>query len=196
MHRTEADGATIDNRYTEGNASLSIAATAVSSQAANSWQEEIAGVVEEAGITLLSESDDTYDQLKEAIKTLIQNGGSVSPNVFTIANDTLNQDVQESGVDLEFDRTIVKAVSFDFVIIRNTDSSAVKSHGILRVIYEPKNSAWDISVSSAFDSSGVVFKLATGSTPDKVKLQIDSDDITGTSYFGELTLTNKKEVRI
>lgn len=195
MHRNEEDG-NAANLYTEGDPSLSIPATVVGAANMNSFQEEIAAVIESAGIALLTKDTDTYDQLIAALKVLIQTGGEIAPIEQTLANNSADQDVLSGGNPIEFDRTVVKGISYQYHIRRNTDSNAVVEQGILSVAYEPKNQVWKISTSSDFDDAGVQLKLAAGSNADRMKLQYTTNDLAGTSYFGELSLTNYKETRV
>jgi hypothetical protein len=64
VHRTEGAN-NLNNLYTEGPP-----ATTITGPAMNSLQEEIANVIEQAGITLQKESTDTRDQLWTALQTL------------------------------------------------------------------------------------------------------------------------------
>lgn len=68
MHRIDGPGATIDHRFTEGNPALSIPATTVTGAWLNAVQEEIAGVIESAGMTLDKDDD---GQLAKAVLSLI-----------------------------------------------------------------------------------------------------------------------------
>lgn len=52
MHRIDGIGATIDNKFTEGNPAAGVIATQVTDDILNAFQEEIAAVIEAAGITL------------------------------------------------------------------------------------------------------------------------------------------------
>jgi len=74
MDRTHAPGATIDNKYTEGNPSMGVPATTVSAVALNAFQEELVGIIEAAGI-VPSEADNT--QVLDALNTLYQPAGSI-----------------------------------------------------------------------------------------------------------------------
>lgn len=75
MHRIDGVGATIDNLFTEGNPSTGTPATQVTADFMNAIQEEIAHVIEEAGITLDKEDN---EQLHAAIVALIAAGGAAS----------------------------------------------------------------------------------------------------------------------
>ena len=64
MHRIDTPAATGGNQFTDGNPAIPILATELDAAWANAVQEEIANVVESAGIAL-SKPDRT--QLKQAI---------------------------------------------------------------------------------------------------------------------------------
>jgi hypothetical protein len=65
MHRVNGPGATIDNKFTEGDAGTGVAPTTVPAAWLTAVQEEIAGVIEGLGGTL-SEADNA--QLLDALK--------------------------------------------------------------------------------------------------------------------------------
>lgn len=68
MHRIDGPGATVDNRFTEGDPTQGIPATTVTGAWLNSVQEEIAGVIEGAGDTL---DKNDNGQLIAAIEAII-----------------------------------------------------------------------------------------------------------------------------
>lgn len=72
MHRIDGPGATTDNRFTEGNPATGLPATVVTADWANAIQEEVARVIEEAGLTLTKANN---GQLFTAISNLIAAGG-------------------------------------------------------------------------------------------------------------------------
>ena len=80
MHRIDGYGATEDNEFTEGDPGNEIPATDVTDDWLNDMQEELANVVEAAGIELVKGNQ---TQLLEAIKTLAWGGGG---GVKTITN--------------------------------------------------------------------------------------------------------------
>jgi len=193
MHVIDSDGATVGNLFTEGNASLSIPATVVSAAIANAWQEEIANVVREVGIPLLTSSTDTFDQLKDSMIELIQRGGRAAPIEQALANNSGPLDVATMPT---FDSSVVKAFKFDFEITRRTDSNSEVEMGTFYGSYNPddagaENDKWNFSFDSKLDDAGVVFniELVAGLVS---KLQYTTDDLTGTTYSGTLKVTNFK----
>jgi hypothetical protein len=78
MHRTDASGHS-DNMFTNGNPASGTAATVVDAKWLNAVQEEIAGVVEDAGITL---DDEDSGQLLQALDQKISAGGGVQKSFY------------------------------------------------------------------------------------------------------------------
>jgi hypothetical protein len=127
MHRTEQDGATLANLYTEGNPNLAIPATVVGAPEMNSLQEELCNLLTAFGITPLVTATDTFDQVQLAIKEAITRGGRLAPIAPAIANN------QATFADVtgfpNIDRTVVATVEFLYRIFRRTDSSNVMEAG-------------------------------------------------------------------
>ncbi|HEY1035534.1 MAG TPA: tail fiber domain-containing protein [Pseudoxanthomonas sp.] len=106
MHRIDGAGATIDNKFTEGNPTTGIQATVVTADWANAVQEEIANVIEGAGVVLNKAQN---NQLALAISSMIAaaggGGGSGTGEANTGSNiGTGSGSVfkQKLGVDLQF----------------------------------------------------------------------------------------------
>lgn len=84
MHRIDGEGATVDNKFTEGNPSTGAIATAVTADWLNALQEEIIAVLSAAGIEPIKA---TNTQLRDAIVSLISGGGvAVSADGVSIAD--------------------------------------------------------------------------------------------------------------
>jgi hypothetical protein len=192
MHRIDSDGATVNNQFTEGSAVLSIPATVVSAAIANAWQEEIATVIEGAGITLLTSLTDTWDQLDAAIKKLIQTGGNVAALAATIANN------QASLADVanfpQQDVTIVKALEVLYRLLRRTDSGYLIETGRLYLTWNPETTDWEVTKAAYHGDSEVDFSM-TLVAGNVWKLQYQSSDLVGASYAGTMNFTDIKEVR-
>jgi microcystin-dependent protein len=75
MHRIDGVGATLDNRFTQGNPATGVPATQVTPEWANAVQEEIAYVIEQAGISLNKPSN---TQLRAAINSMVLGSQSVA----------------------------------------------------------------------------------------------------------------------
>ncbi|MHC8366307.1 hypothetical protein ACYZT9_10585 [Pseudomonas sp. ZT5P21] len=71
MHRIDGPGATVDNRFTDGDPIGGVQATVVTDDWANDVQENICKVIEDAGVTL---SKGNFSQLKTAIAAMIAAG--------------------------------------------------------------------------------------------------------------------------
>ena len=66
MHRTEEAG-NVNNLFTDGDVSVTGDGTLLSAAEFNSYQEELAHLIESSGITLQTKATDTYTQLLAAI---------------------------------------------------------------------------------------------------------------------------------
>jgi hypothetical protein len=84
MHRTEGAN-NLNNLYTDGPP-----ATVITPEAMNSIQEELAFIIESAGLKLLSASNDTKTQVLEALKTIFKIGNPVQTITASSANLQVN----------------------------------------------------------------------------------------------------------
>ena len=191
MHKIDSDGATVDNLFTEGNPATSVPATIVSAAILNAFQEEIVKVVEESGQTLLTSSTDSFDQLYTGILNILKRGGEVVTQA--LDNNAGPLDIGGAGV-LEFDPSLVSTVSMDYRISRRTDSQNVIEVGTLRLIYDTESSSWrDPEWQSNGDDAGTIFSLGTvsgGANNGFAKIQYTTQDLTGTTYSGDIKITN------
>lgn len=193
MHRIDSDGATIDNKFTEGNPALSIPATVVSAAIANAWQEEIVSVIEGVGIPLLTSSTDTFNQLDAAIKELMKRGGRAAPVSQAIAN---NQAAQADVLNFpQFDSSLVVSVEFLYSIFRRTDSGNKKETGRVYMTWNPDTSTWEVSKIGVHEGADVDFFVANVSGT-VYKLQYTSDNLAGASYAGTLRITDIKTIAV
>lgn len=194
MHRIDSDGATIDNMFTEGDPSLSIPATVVSAAFMNAVQEEISGVIEDAGLTLLDSGTDTFDQLLEALKVLISTGGSIAPISQALANNSLAQDVTDFPF---FDSTEKAALQFFYSIERRTDTQSVIETGTGYITWDNENSQYEVSGLTVHGDADTYFTIAASGGPaTEYKLQYNTGDLTGASYSGTLRISNIQEIRL
>lgn len=193
MHRTEQDGATLDNKYTEGNPNLAIPATVVGAPEMNSIQEELCSLVTSFGLTLLTTSTDTFDQVQAAVKEAILRGGRLAPISFALANN------QATFADVtgfpQVDRAVVGAFEFLYRILRRTDSGHVLETGRAFCTWNSETSAWIFSKVSVHDDSGVQFQMLNVSGT-VFKLQYKTDNLAGASYSGEIRITDIKNIRL
>lgn len=193
MHRIDSDGATLDNKFTEGNAALSIPATVVSAAIMNALQEEIVKIILSSGQALLTSGTDTFDQLEEALFRLHKFGGRFSPVVFVPANNQAAlADVTGFPV---IDQALYKAAEFLFTCHRKTDSGYVKETGRLYATWDDNALAWDVSRLTVHDQCGLTFAMTLVSGTN-YKLQYTSENLAGASYVASLKITDIKFIKI
>ncbi len=188
MFKIDSEGATVDNKFTEGDPALSVPATVVSDEWLNSVQAEIIKVIEENDITL-NKLDET--QLNQAIIEFYLRGGSKAPIQQALTNNAGPLDV----AGLEFDSSLIVAKSVKFIIERKTDTQNVQEAGEIFIVWDSADSVWRLSAPSSLDDSGVTFSAVIESGTN-FKLQYTTDDLTGATYSGLLTITDIKEFRV
>ncbi|WP_251976706.1 glycine-rich domain-containing protein [Salinicola avicenniae] len=98
MHRIDAPGATQDNRFTEGDPAAGSPATQVSAAFMNALMDEIANVIQAAGLTLNGSEGDAGNQLLQALTGGLSQGQNIA--VFDSAGITTWQvpDVLKKGL--------------------------------------------------------------------------------------------------
>lgn len=186
MFRIDSEGATLDNKFTEGDPSLGVPATVVSGDWLNAVQEEIAGFIEYAGLTLNKASS---TQLREALIAFFLAGGRATPLVQSIGNTMSATDV--TGFTVDSDTTKCKICLYD--IERSTDTTTKQEVGVLFISRNARDEAWRVSTMALLDDdSGVDFSV-TGSTV--AQLQYETDTISGASYTGEMRITSIFEIK-
>lgn len=182
MFRIDSTGATAQNLFTEGNPATGVPATVVSADWLNdTCQEELCGVVEDAGLTL-NKLDNT--QLLQALKILLARGGDQIKQVVT--NNSSDTDI----TGLVFDKTTVKSAEFLFDIERRTDTQSKKEQGVAKVHYDNEGAAWALDWSSSFDDAGVTLEVDASSG----QVKYDADDLTGANYSGYIRVTDVKKI--
>jgi len=183
MKRTDAE-AHDSNRFTDGNPSLSIAATVVEETWLNNVQEEICNVVEDAGITL-DGSDE--DQLLEALRIIIGLGG------VQITGDIL--DNQSSFVNLTgvlFDKTLVKSAKFLCDIMRRDDGQSATELFEITAIYNEEDDTWAVRwVGQGASDSGMTFGITSAG-----QIQYKSTSFAGANYDGDFRVSHIRKVSI
>ena len=175
--RTEAPG-NANKLYTIGNPTLGIPATQVRDTEMNNIQEEIANVIEHAGLTL-DQTGVTFTQLRDAILTLIGIGGAQSS--IAIANNTGPANV----TGLVFDLDDIASARILYHLERRTDTQDVMEHGELYVAYNNEQATWQIINVSHGDDAEVSFTITPAG-----QVQYTSNDLTGTTYSGTLRWAN------
>ena len=188
MFKIDSDGADLNNEFSEGNPALSIAATVVSDEWLNAIQREIVLVIEENGIAL-NKADDT--QLNGALLEFFLRGGRKTALKQVLANNTGPADV--TGFLMNKSTSVSKIALFS--IERKTATQNVQETGILFCTYDSADLAWRHSLLSVMDDTGVIFSIDNTDT-DAAQLEYTTDDLTGASYVGNITLTAIFELRI
>ena len=130
MHRIDTSTATPDNKFTEGDPAVPVAATTVSAAWLNAVQEELVGVITGAGLEL-QKSDN--GQLWQAIGQLITNA---KPGLATKANPGLVQvggglDVTAKGL-----LSVLTATPAQNGIMRPDGTTCTVKDGVLKVLQQ------------------------------------------------------------
>jgi len=175
MKRTSAE-ANDNNRYTEGNPAQGIPATVVGAEEMNNLQEELANIVEAAGITL---NGSIETQALQAIRLLIQRGGEQVAD-FTIADAQSSQDV----TGLSFDGTDFSAFRVLYSLNRRNDSQSADQVGEMFGVYRPESNDWLLETSWKGEDAGVIFSITAAG-----QVQYTSDTYGGTGYAATLKAT-------
>jgi len=187
MFRIDSAGFAPGNLFTEGDPGASIPATVVSDAWLNEVQEEIAHVIEETGISLVKASQ---NQLNLSILEYFLRGGRKTTLTHVLANNTANADVIGMTMDKS---TSVAKVAF-YSIERKSATQNVNECGVLFMTYDSKNDQWLQEAFSVLDNSGVAFSIDNADT-DAAQLEATTDDLTGASYVGLLSMTQIFEIR-
>ena len=188
MFKIDSDGADLNNRFTEGSPSLSIPATVVSDEWLNSVQTEIVTVIEENGLTL-NKLDET--QLNQALLELFLRGGRKTPLSISLLNNTGPADI--TGFLMNKSTSVAKIALY--AIERKTATQNVQETGIVFCMYDSADLVWRQSAMSSMDDSGVTFSIDNADT-DAAQLEYTTDDLTGASYSGKITMTGIFELRL
>jgi len=190
MKRTDASG-NVANKFYNGDPVVGTPATVVDDTWLNAVQEEIAKVIEGAGLTLDGLS--TGAQLILAIQAISNNGGGIAASKFPIAN---NQVAAADITGLVFDKTVHYGALIPYQINRMTDTALSERvySGEIYCQYSAQDNAWKVT-DTAFgedaDSAGVVFSITAAG-----QLQYTSDSIAGTTYVGNIRYAGIKRFAI
>lgn len=188
MFKIDSDGADLNNEFTEGNPALSIPATVVSDEWLNAVQREIVKVIEDMGITLAKAND---TQLQGALLELALRGGKITPIKQTLLNNTGPADVV--GLLMNKSTSVAKVAFWN--IERKTATQNVQESGIVFLSYDSTDDIWRYSKMSGLDDTGVTFSIDNVDT-DAAQLEYTTNDLSGASYVGLLTMTSIFELRV
>lgn len=193
MHKIHSNGATVDFKFTEGNAALSVPATVVAGDWLNGVQDELVTPIVGMGLTLEPFDSDDGTQLFQAMQLLHKYGGRATRLLQVVANN------QASAADVtgfpQFDKATVKAVEFLYDILRRTDTGHVQETGRCFMSWDSEDSLWKISPLSVGDDADVDFFAAVVSGTN-YKLQYKSSNISGSSYAGNLRISDIKFLNV
>jgi hypothetical protein len=189
MFRIDSEGATLDNKYTEGDPSLGVPATVVSADWLNSVQEELSTVIEANDIVLNKAST---SQLQAALLEFFLRGGRAAPLTQALVN---NQVAEADVVGFTFDSASVKAKICIFDIERKTATENKQETGLLVITRDTADDQWRISKISLFDDAGVILSTAIDAGTVS-KLRYVTDNMAGGAYDGKLKLTSIFEIRV
>lgn len=192
MFRIDSEGATLDNKFTEGDPSLGVPATVVSADWLNAVQEEISNVVETNGLVLNKLNS---GQLQAALLEFFLKGGRTAPINQAIAN---NQVVEADVVGFKVDKATVKAKICLIDMERKTASGNKQSVGILFITRDTADEAWRLSPLTFLDDDmGIDFSLVDDAGPATTsQLKYVSDNMAGGAYEGNLRMTSIFEIRL
>lgn len=186
MRRTEAVG-NDGNLYTEGNPALGVPATVVGAIEMNLIQEEICNAIEDAGLTVdQTAADDT--QLLQAIKILIENGGTIESSMTIPNNQSVEADVSAIPA---FDKTKFKSAKMMVDVYRRDDSQDANELYELSAIYNPNGDAWSLHFVSTGDDSGMTFSINSAG-----QIRFISSNFSGANYSGKLRVSHVKKIAI
>lgn len=195
MFRIDSSGATVDNRFTEGDPALSIPATVVSADWLNHVQEEILKTIEEMGLT---PDKGNENQLYPALLELFLRGGRKLSYNATLANNTGPADLQDlnnGNALLTVDGDLIKNKFFFFDIERKTSTQIVKEYGLCFIAWNSKDSVFEEpKLLTLNGDAGVILTLANVSG-NNYKLQYTTGDLTGTSYVGRIDITSFFDIK-
>jgi len=190
MFRIDSEGATLDNKYTEGDPSLGVPATVVSADWLNSVQEELSGFIEYNGLVLNKAST---TQIQAAMLEFFLRGGRQSPITQTLINA---QAVAADVVGFTMDSATVKAKICFYDIERKTDTANKQETGILFITRDTADNIWRLSKMSVHDDDMGVTLTTVVSAGTVSKLQYVTDNMAGGAYDGKLKITSIFEIRV
>lgn len=162
--------------FTKGNPSLAVPATLVSQDWLNSVQEELANVIEGAGLTLVK---GTNNQLLAALLGISLD---YSEPQFTIAN---NQTTFADITGMIFNKLNYKSAIISFDAYRKDAGQEVSVHGKLNAIYKPVLDTWELFgpelVGDLTNDIGLEFDITSAG-----QIRYKSSNFAGGSYVGLL----------
>ena len=199
MHRIDGPGATVDNKFTEGDPVSAVPATEVTDDWLNDVQENVCKIIEDAGIALFK-GDST--QLKAAVAAMITAAIPSSPpdasetvkgivELATVAEAVTGTDTLRAttpaGLNAARMRRIARLSSATVQAVSGANTSP-QVFSPLSYSFTADGGLYSIRVklnaniqtdSGTGPSNAVVFKLLNGATP----LDISAANITGSASW-------------
>lgn len=182
MKRVDASGFAPGNLFTDGDPQSAILATLIEETWLNTVQEEIAGIVEFAGL-VLDQTGAVTTQLRQAVEIIALGGSGLTNIEKVIAN---NQAGTSLGAEFLFNKANHVSAFMEYRIHRETDDPLqLDEVGKIKVNYRPVQDDWTIFVSrdTEDDLSGVTFLISAAG-----QVSYDSTNMPGAAYVGELKI--------
>lgn len=194
MKRTDATGATVGNKFTNGNPSLSIPATVVDDSWLNSAQEEIAAVVENGGGLTLDQTNVDLTQLLQAINIMIASGGAPAgePGSANVSTALLDNQASPVGSGIVLDDADEIGAVIDYHVFRRNDSQSALEMGTMRAFWDSENSAWEIALEADLPDAQVTSVGVAFTIDNNGEIFYTSSSYAGANYSGTFKATVKK----
>lgn len=187
MKRTDAHG-NVANQFSDGVPAEGIAATMLDASWCNNVQEELATIIEGAGIVL---NGAVQTQLLAAIKEWIQRGAAPAGVSIALAN---NQVAPANLLGLVFDYTQYRGVRIQYSIHRQTDApTELDGIGELYLWYKPVAAVWKINPleSNDGDDHGVTFDVTAAG-----QVTYTSTNLAGANHACTMRVNDVKLLKI
>lgn len=121
MHRIDGPGATVDNKFTEGNPASSIPATEVTAAWLNEVQEELLSILAAAGIApVKGAQNQVVDAIQALLGSMLIKSVAGGASVTLTAPESLNTLIKLTGALTANIDVIVPNTKRDWVIVNNT----------------------------------------------------------------------------
>lgn len=182
MHRIDAAGYAAGNLFTDGNPSTGTPATVVDAAWLNGVQENIAKVIEAAGITL-SKGDD--NQLKTAIQQLSINGGAIKTPAR--AATTANIASLTGGAPSTLDGVALAAN--DRILVKDQTTGSQNGIYVVTTLGTGSNGTWTRATDADAAGeivAGMLVVVAEGTTNGDTEWELTTN---GTITVGSTALT-------
>jgi hypothetical protein len=199
MQRPDSTGH-VSGKFSNGDPANAVISTVVDEKWLNSVSEEVANVIEKAGMTLVAPGvamDDIAfktDQLFEAITKV---ASSSSATVDLLNNQTTETIIVNDSAEtvVPLDKTKLRSAVLEYEIYRKTATTEIKVIGRLTIAYKPVADTYKI-IGGYEDQEdgeldhGITFSIVLISG-NNYALNYKSTNLTGGSYIGNLSYSLK-----